>query len=285
MASAPGREIAIAAACDTLFAQAWNEAGAAPDPVVVFLHEALGCAGGWHGLPTALCARAGLRGLAYDRLGHGRSPARHGPQRPGYLRHEAETVLPAVLAAAGIARPVLYGHSDGATIALMFAAAFPDRVAAVVAEAPHVFVEDETRAGIRAAMAAFAAPRLRARLARHHGDKTDALLAGWSGTWLSREFADWSIVDAMARIGAPVLLVQGADDQYGTRRQLEAIARRVRGPVVTALLSGVGHAPHRETQALVVDLAAGFLAREAPAAAIRPPAAPSSAPGSIPSAP
>ena len=180
---------------------------------------------------------------------------------PDYLQIQAMDVLPALLDQADIERAVLCGHSDGATIALIFAAAYPQRAAAVVAEAPHVFVEPETRAGILAAREAFADPALYGRLARHHGSKTQELLDRWSNLWLSDAYASWSVVADMSRIRSPVMLIQGSADQYGTRRQLTAIADRVRGPVEIALLQGIGHVPHHQASGLVRRLVAGFVAR------------------------
>lgn len=244
-----------------LHARTWRPPGGSPAPGIVLLHEALGSVSRWRDFPAALAARTGVATMAFDRVGHGLSPARATAQQPTYLTEQARDVLPAILAATSLAKPVLYGHSDGATIALIYAALYPDRVAGVIAEAPHVIVEPITREGIIAARAAFREPRLFARLARHHGDKAQALLDGWAGLWLSHAHADWSIVDLMARITAPVLLVQGVDDAYGSRAQLDLIASRVAGPSSVMLLQDCGHSPHREPRALVLDQVERFLAR------------------------
>lgn len=234
---------------------------ARPGPPVVFLHEGLGSIALWKDFPAVLCRRLRLPGIAYDRQGHGRSAPLDRPRDARYLHEEAELVLPAVLDALGVPRAVLFGHSDGATIALLFAAAHPARVAAMISEAAHLFVEEETLAGIRAAVEAYATTDLPRRLARYHGDKTEALFRAWSGTWLSPAFRDWRVEAEVARVTAPVLAIQGAEDEYGTPAQVEAIKRLAKGPVETALLPGCAHVPHHQARDKVLDLAAGFIER------------------------
>ena len=224
----------------------------AAGPVIVLLHEALGSIGQWKGFPEDLAAASGRPVLIYERQGHGGSPPLALPRDPDYLRHEAETALPAVLAAAGIERPVLLGHSDGATIALMFAAAFPNEPAACIALAPHVMVEEITLAGIRAADAEPGAAVLRQRLARYHGAKTGDLWRAWADTWLAPGFAGCEMRADLGKITAPTLAIQGADDAYGSPAQIEEIARRAAGPVETRLLPGCGHAPHLDHPAAVL---------------------------------
>lgn len=236
---------------------------AGPGPALVFLHEALGSIGQWKGLPEELAERTGLPALAYERQGHGRSTPLTLPRAEDYLRHEAETVLPAVLAACGIARPVLVGHSDGATIALMHAAAFPGVAAACVALAPHVMVEEITLAGIRAADADPDAAEIRRRLARYHGDGAETLWRAWTESWLRPGFAGCELRDRLARITCPTLVIQGADDAYASARQVSLIAERAAGPVETLLLPACGHQPHLEKRAAVVETVAGFLERRA----------------------
>ncbi len=229
--------------------------------MLVFLHEALGSIGQWKGLPEELAAATGLPALAYERQGHGRSTALTLPRPDDYLRHEAEVVLPAVLAACGIARPVLFGHSDGATIALRFAAAFPERPAACIALAPHVMIEEMTLAGIRAADSDPGAPDIRRRLSRYHGDNTETLWRAWTETWLRPGFDGCELRGALPRIVCPTLVVQGAEDAYGSTQQVTGIAEGVSGPVETLLLPGCGHQPHLEQRAEVIAAVAGFLAR------------------------
>lgn len=170
-------------------------------------------------------------------------------------------MLPAVLQACGIARPLLFGHSDGATIALRFAAAFPDWPAACIALAPHVMVEEMTLAGIRAAATDPGAPEIRRRLSRYHGDNTETLWRAWTETWLAPGFDGCELRVALPRIACPTLVIQGADDAYGSKQQVTLIAEGVSGPVETRLLPGCGHQPHLEQRAAVIAATADFIAR------------------------
>lgn len=230
-------------------------------PPLVFVHEGLGSIALWKDFPAALCERLRRPGIVYDRWGHGRSEPLDRPRDARYLHDEALTFLPAVLDALEIPRAVLVGHSDGGTIALLFAAAHPERTAAIVTEAAHVFVEDITLAGIRAAVEAYARTDLRQRLARYHGDKTDALFHAWHEIWLSPTFAPWNIESELPRITCPALVLQGVEDEYGTAGQVDAIARGVAGPVETALLPGCAHVPHHQARDATLGLMADFVQR------------------------
>lgn len=229
-------------------------------PVLVLLHDSLGSVGLWRDFPERLVEATGLEVLAYDRRGHGASdPLGPEARTPGYL-HEQAGVLEQVLAAAGIERAVLLGHSDGASIALLAAALHPRRIEAVVAEAVHVLVEEITLAGIRAAQRELEGGDLLARLARHHGDKARALAAAWTGTWLSPAFRAWNVEAELRRIRCPVLVFQGSADEYGSEAQVQAVARGVAGPCRSVILPGLRHTPHREDPGAVLALVAGHLA-------------------------
>jgi pimeloyl-ACP methyl ester carboxylesterase len=230
-------------------------AGAA---TIVFLHEGLGSAGLWRDFPDALCARTGHAGLVFSRAGYGRSDPPPEPRAPDYLHREARIRLPALLAALEIARPILFGHSDGASIALIHAASGYD-VAGMILEAPHVFVEEETLAGIRAAGDAWTTTDLPRRLGRHHRDPA-RVFHDWHDLWLTPEFRGWNIEDLLPAIVAPTLVIQGADDAYGTAAQLEAIARQTGGGCETLLLDACGHDPHRDRRDTVLDATARFMA-------------------------
>ena len=235
--------------------------GARAGPTLVFLHEGLGSIALWRDFPTRLCQRVGLPGLVYDRWGHGQSEHLDRARELRYLHDEAELFLPAVLEAADAAAPVLIGHSDGGTIALLFAARFPDRPPVIVTEAAHVFVEDVTVAGIRAAGRVYAETDLEARLKRYHGERTDSLFRAWHDRWLSPDFRTWNIEAELAAATCPALVIQGDADQYGTPAQVEAIARAVSGPAETALLPRIGHTPHQEAPEQVLALIEGFVRR------------------------
>jgi pimeloyl-ACP methyl ester carboxylesterase len=229
-------------------------------PVLVLLHDSLGSVGLWRDFPERLAEATGLGVLAYDRRGHGSSdPFGSRARTPAYLHEEAAT-LERVLAAADVREAVLVGHSDGASIALLAAALHPARVRAVVAEAAHVFVEERTLEGIRAAEREVAGGDLVGRLARHHGDKAGPLAAAWIRTWLSPAFRGWNVEAELRRIRCPVLVFQGGEDEYGTEAQVHAVARSVAGPARPAILPGLRHTPHREDPGAVLRLIADHLA-------------------------
>ncbi|HPP84079.1 MAG TPA: alpha/beta fold hydrolase, partial [Rubrivivax sp.] len=201
-------------------------------PLVVFLHEGLGSVSMWRDFPERLCAAARCRGLVYSRPGYGRSTprARHEHWQPDFMHRQAHEVLPALFEALGIDTaadpPWLLGHSDGGTIALLYAARFVRRCAGVIALAPHILAEAYGLASIRRARVAYLEGDLRQRLARHHADP-DSAFWGWNDVWLDPRFERWSIEDEIAPIRCPVLAVQGLDDEYGTLEQVRGIARRV----------------------------------------------------------
>jgi pimeloyl-ACP methyl ester carboxylesterase len=217
-----------------------------PDrPPLLFLHEGLGSVGLWRGFHQRVAAATGCRAVAYSRLGHGWSDAPSAPRTTGFMEAEAEVVVPALRAALGLERPVLVGHSDGGSIALLHAGVADVR--GLVVMAPHVFVEPVGLASIEAARRAFAGGDLRARMGRRHRDP-DAAFHGWNDVWLSVEFRDWDIRPRLGAITCPVLGVQGTDDPYGTVAHVEAVRDRARGPVELLVLD-CGHAPHLERPA------------------------------------
>jgi pimeloyl-ACP methyl ester carboxylesterase len=229
------------------------------EPPLVFLHEGLGSLSLWRGFAERIARASRLASYAYSRRGYGRSDPVAGPRGVDYMHHEARVVLPAVLERLGVAHPVLVGHSDGASIALIHAAMNAD-VRGLVLMAPHVFVEDRTVAGIEAVRREFETTDLPTRLARHHAD-AHAMFRGWSGIWLDPAFRSWNIEDVLPAVRCPVLLIQGEDDAYGTSAQLDAVARGVRGPVEACRLPACGHSPHREREAETTVAMRGFLAR------------------------
>lgn len=232
--------------------------GGATCPPLVFLHEGLGSLGMWRDFPAAVRGAVGdPTVLVYSRHGYGRSALATLPRPTSYMHHEADVVLPALLEACGIERPVLIGHSDGASIALLYAGAGRP-VAGLVLLAPHVFVEEVGLRAIDAARHAYGTTDLRSRLARHHDD-VDVAFRGWNDVWLSPEFRQWNIVDRLSAIDSPVLVVQGTDDPYGTVAQLDAIEARVGGPARRLLLDGVGHTPQVEARQATLDAVTAFI--------------------------
>jgi pimeloyl-ACP methyl ester carboxylesterase len=235
-------------------------AGRRDAPALVFLHEGLGSAALWRGFPDDVRAACGSpSALVFSRHGYGRSAIVRESRTVDYMHREALDVLPALLAELHIDQPVLIGHSDGGSIALIHAGA-GHPVAGLVLLAPHVFVEDETVAGIDAARTTYETTDLRERLARHHDD-SDATFRGWNDIWLSPEFRAWNIEGCLAGVGAPALLIQGDADRFGTLAQLDAIERGTSGAVERLVVAGAGHSPHLDDPAQVVAAVAGFWRR------------------------
>jgi pimeloyl-ACP methyl ester carboxylesterase len=234
----------------------WGREPSAMLPIVL-LHEGLGSVSMWRDFPGALAASTGRRVMAYSRFGHGSSDVPADAHTPQFMHVEAD-VLAEVLDAAGIGRAVLLGHSDGGSIALIFAAAHPTRARALVLEAPHVFVEDLSVESIARTTAAYRTGDLRPRLARHHRH-VDAAFFGWSDVWLDPEFLKWNLESLLPLVTCPVLAIQGEQDEYGTLRQIEAIARQVRGPVESLVLPNCGHSPHRDQRQIVLSAITTFV--------------------------
>jgi pimeloyl-ACP methyl ester carboxylesterase len=234
--------------------------GANAGPVIVFLHEGLGSLSMWRDFPAKLANGLGMRGLVYSRPGYGKSTPRDADERwdVDFMHRQAREVLPPLLDAVGVgAAPVwIYGHSDGGSIALLYASMFPERVAGLVVAAPHVFVEDLSIESIERTRLAYLETDLRAKLARHHED-VDSAFWGWNDIWLHPPFRAWTIEDEIAAIRAPVLAIQGVDDEYGTLEQIRRIARRVPG-AETLELERCGHSPHRDQPDAVIAATVRF---------------------------
>jgi pimeloyl-ACP methyl ester carboxylesterase len=233
---------------------AWWGPGPEAAPSIVLLHEGLGAVALWRDFPAALAARTGCGVLAFSRAGYGHSDHLPAPFAADYMHREAAEQLRPVLDAAGIRRCLLLGHSDGGSIAALYAGTEPDeRLRGLILLAPHFLVEAVTLAGIRDARTQFAAGDLRRRLARYHAD-ADATFWNWNDAWLSPEFRAWNITEAASGIGVPVLVLQGLADPYGTAAQVQALQAATDAPVRAVLLPDVGHAPH--LQATEATLAA-----------------------------
>ena len=233
-------------------------------PLLVFLHEGLGSLAMWRDFPQQLCDALGVRGLVYSRPGYGRSTPRAADEvwDVDFLHRQAHEVLPAVLAALQINvqqdPPWLFGHSDGGSIALLYAARFPQALSGAVVLAPHILVEELSLASIAEAREAYLTGDLRQRLARYHAEP-DSAFWGWNQIWLHPLFHQWTIEDEITSISCPLLAVQGLDDQYGTLEQVRGIARRL--PQTRLLeLPACGHSPHRDQAAAVIHATRGIIA-------------------------
>jgi pimeloyl-ACP methyl ester carboxylesterase len=235
--------------------------GPRPDeaPTVVMLHEGLGSAELWGSFPDEIAAATGAGVFAYSRAGYGKSPPGELPRSISFLNEEACDVLPRVLDAIGFKRGLLLGHSDGASIATIYAGSVQDhRVRGIALIAPHFFAEEMGLAEIARARKSFESGALRERLSRYHAD-VDGAFNSWSGPWLSPEFRTWDITESLGYIRVPLLIVQGEKDQYGTIKQIEAAQRECYCPVEAAILPGVRHLPYREAPELTLTTVASFI--------------------------
>ncbi len=246
----------------------WIAPGRALDehaPLVVFLHEGLGSLAMWKDFPQRLCDAIGARGLVYSRPGYGRSTPRARDEAWGvdFMHRQAHEVLPALLAALGVDAlrdpPWLFGHSDGGSIALLYAAEFTDRVAGAIVLAPHIVVEDLSVHSIAKARIAYETTDLKQRLGKYHDDP-DGAFWGWNDIWLHPPFKQWSIEREIESIACPLLAAQGLDDEYGTLEQIRGIRRRL--PHTELLeLPDCSHSPHKDQAAQVIAATAAFIQR------------------------
>ena len=242
---------------------AWVGSADSAAPLMVFLHEGLGSLSMWRDFPQRLCAALGMRGLVYSRPGYGRSTPRPAEEalNTDFMHRQAQEVLPALLDALGVDtatdKPWLLGHSDGGSIALLYAAHFAQRMAGAIVLAPHILVEDLSVSSIAKARTAYLETDLRQRLSRHHDDP-DSAFWGWNDIWLRPDFRHWSIESEISAIACPLLAVQGLDDEYGTLEQIRGIARRV--PQTQLLeLPDCGHSPHRDQPDKLIAAISAFI--------------------------
>ena len=230
----------------------------AGQPTLLLLHEGLGCVAMWRDFPAKLAAATGSRVVVWSRAGYGGSQPYAEPRTPRYLHREAEEALPAFLAALQIERPILIGHSDGGSIALIFAGAFPEVPLGIAVMAPHLFVEAVTLAGIRDARTAWETTDLAKKLTRRHHEQTPRVFREWNDTWLSPAFRDWNIEAYLPKIRCPVLAMQGEDDEYATMRQIDTIAKQVPGTQLCKIAE-CGHTLQRDQEEVVLTALAAFV--------------------------
>lgn len=242
----------------------WINEAAAEAPIAVFLHEGLGSIAMWRDWPQALCERLGMRGLVYSRPGYGLSTPRPREVKwpVDYMTAQAREILPELLDSLQIGiterkRMWVIGHSDGGSIALLYAALHPDALAGAVVIAPHVFVEDISVQGIVQTKQLYETTDLREKLARYHAD-VDSAFYGWSDIWLNPDFRQWTIGAELLAIHQPLLAIQGHDDHYGTMAQIDRIAERVLHTRLVKL-DACGHSPHRDAPDRLNDAIAEFI--------------------------
>jgi pimeloyl-ACP methyl ester carboxylesterase len=228
-------------------------------PAMIFLHEGLGSLSMWRDFPQQVADACGCEAIVYSRHGYGRSDPLTGKRLPGFMHHEARVCLPQLLDQLAVERPILFGHSDGASIALINAGTAPTPLTATVVMAPHVLVEDISIESIRKARDAYLSTDLKIRLGKYHDDP-DSAFWGWNDIWLDPAFRDWNIEDCLPGIACPVLAIQGEDDEYGTMDQIERIARQCRD-VELVKLADCRHSPHKDQPQQVIATVAEFVAR------------------------
>jgi len=228
-------------------------------PIMVFLHDSLGCCMLWRDFPEKLALAAGTNIFIYDRIGYGRSSAfGKEPRQHDYMEKEADTLI-LLLEQNNIRKAILFGHSDGGTIALLAAAKYPERIGAVITEGAHVFVEEKTLEGIRIAQEQYRDTDLGKRLEKYHGNKTRQVFEAWTGIWLSPSYREWNIEHFLPLITCPVLVIQGTNDEYGTEAQVNAIISQVTGPSEKCMVVNAGHTPHRQSELWVINACCDFL--------------------------
>ncbi|WP_312512299.1 alpha/beta fold hydrolase [Chryseobacterium culicis] len=230
-------------------------------PTIVFLHDSLGSVQLWRDFPARLSETAQCNILAYDRLGYGKSFPMLTHERPvHYMELEAD-LLNDLLTEMDLDKVILFGHSDGGTIALITAAKYPERVKAVICEAGHIFVEEVTLKGVCEAWEAYKTTNLAERLQKYHGDKVETLFKAWTETWTRDDYRSWNIEHLLKHITAPLFFIQGEADEYGTLDQVEKTVSQVSGYAEKYIIPGIGHTPHKEIPELVLKKAAEFIAK------------------------
>ena len=228
-------------------------------PTIILLHDSLGSVQLWRDFPQQLAEATQCNILVYDREGHGKSSAFEIEERAlNYLEQGADT-LHHLVKELGLNKVILFGHSDGATISLWYAAKYPENVIATIVEGVHVFVEEETLQGIREAKHALETTNLTERVAKYHGDKTEKLFIMWMDTWLNPNYRNWNIEQDIQTITSPVLVFQGENDEFGTMEQVYKIENNINAPFQSYLIPNCGHNPHKEQKAFTLDKTTQFI--------------------------
>lgn len=228
-------------------------------PTLVFLHDSLGCIELWRDFPQKLALAANCNCLIYDRQGYGKSsPFNENNRKNDYLEKEAD-VLQLLIEEYGIKGAILFGHSDGGSIALIAAAKYPENIGAVITEGAHIFVEDITLQGIREVVEAYQTTNLKEKLQKYHGDKTGEVFWAWANTWLSNEFRDWNIEHFLHQIKCPVLVMQGENDEFGSLKQVYGIIQQIIGKAESLIIPSVGHTPHKDAKEIVLEKTTQFI--------------------------
>ena len=234
---------------------------------IIFLHDSLGSITVWREFPKMVSENTSHRCIVYDRQGYGHSdPFSKATRNSGYLEEQADFLI-SFLDQITVETCILFGHSDGGSIALIAAAKYPGRIQGIITEGAHVFVEDITLAGIREAKEMYRTTDLKTKLIKHHGDKVDALFTAWTETWLTPEFKNWNIEHFLTEIRCPVLTLYGEKDEYGSLLQLESIYSKARGYSQKVVIPGIGHTPHKEAREATLAATTEFIKHQVPSVA------------------
>lgn len=228
-------------------------------PTIIFLHDSLGCIELWRDFPQKLSDTSQCNVLIYDRQGYGNScNFSYSKRENNYLELEAD-ILNELLNFWNIEKAILFGHSDGGSIALLTAAKYPPKILGVITEGAHVFVEDVTLKGINEAKKLYETTDLKSKLEKYHGDKTEEMFWAWAGTWTTDEFKSWNIENFLPMIQCNSLIIQGEDDEYGSLKQVESITNKTSGKATKFVIPNIKHTPHKETPELVLEKSTEFI--------------------------
>jgi pimeloyl-ACP methyl ester carboxylesterase len=231
-----------------------------PEPLLIFLHHGVGSVRQWADFPLLLSSSLKYPALLYDRYGYGRSEALSTSREADYLNHEGLVVLPELIDRLNIKNKlILIGHSDGGSIALIYASLAPDNFSGIITEAPHVFVDDYSRSGVKKTVVDFESGRLKRGLRKYHEDKVESMFYGWADIWLSEKFRTWNIEEMLNKIEVPVLVIQGDKDEYGTISQVEATQTPFKERATVSIINNCGHSPHSEYKNDILGLMRNFI--------------------------
>jgi pimeloyl-ACP methyl ester carboxylesterase len=231
-----------------------------PDrPTIIFLHDSLGCIELWRDFPQKLGELTKCNVLAYDRQGYGKSCPFSYSRRDNYYMEQEADILNGLLDHWNINSPILFGHSDGGSIALISAGKYPEKIKGILTEGAHIFVEDVTIKGIENAIQLYQTTDLKTRLEKYHGNKTEEMFWAWATTWKTNEFKAWNIENFLPEIQCPSLIIQGEDDEYGTLKQVENIIMQTSGQSSKLIIQKVHHTPHKEVPELILEKAGEFI--------------------------
>lgn len=228
-------------------------------PTLVFLHDSLGCIPLWKDFPEKLGQLTDCNVIIYDRIGYGKSQPFSNPKRDNFYIEKEADILNQLLEKWNVKDAILFGHSDGGSIALITAAKYPDRISGIITEGAHIFVEEITLQGIREAIQLYETTDLKSRLEKYHGTNTEEMFWAWAGTWTTNTFQNWSIENILHNIKCPALIIQGEDDEYGSLEQVEGILKGIGKQSEKLIIPKIKHTPHKEIPELILSKSALFI--------------------------